>query len=87
MTIWKKTGQLQQTSKTLILGALDPVGVTITKIAKLDGRNVQDIEPCITNFQITQKQVERRTKDMNYAGDNYILVSNLKTMLGKFFKE
>ena len=61
--------------------------IIITKIARLDGRDEQDIELCITNFQITQKQIEQRAKDMNYAGNDEIFVSNLKTILGRFFKE
>lgn len=73
--------------KNIDLRALDPVDIIITKIARLDGRDEQDIESCITDFQITQEQIEQRAKDMNCAGNDEVFMDNLKTILGKFFKE
>ncbi len=73
--------------KNIDLRALDPVDIIITKIARLDERDEQDIESCITNFQITRKQIEQRAKDMNYAGSDEIFMDNLKTVLERFFKE
>ena len=83
----EKSKSIATNLKNIDLRALDPVDVIITKIARLDGRDAQDIESCITNFQITQKQIEQRAKDMNYAGNNEVFVNNLKTVLGRFFKE
>ena len=83
----EKSRPIATNLKNIDLRALDPVDVIITKIARLDGRDAQDIESCITNFQITQKQIEQRAKDMNYAGNNEVFVSNLKTVLRRFFKE
>ena len=83
----EKSKSIATNLKNIDLRALDPVDVIITKIARLDGRDAQDIESCITNFQITQKQIEQRAKAMNYAGNSEVFVNNLKTVLGRFFKE
>lgn len=71
--------------KNIDLRALDPVDIIITKIARLDERDEQDIESCITKFKITRKQIEQRAKDMNYAGNDEVFKDNLKTVLGRFF--
>ncbi len=73
--------------KNIDLRALDPIDIIITKIARLDERDEQDIESCITKFKITRKQIEQRAKDMNYAGNDEVFKDNLKTVLGKFFKQ
>ena len=83
----EKSKSIATNLKNIDLRALDPVDVIITKIARLDGRDVQDIESCTTNFQITQKQIERRAKDMNCTGNSEVFVNNLKTVLWRFFKE
>ena len=82
-----KSKSIATNLKNIDLRALDPVDIIITKIARLDGRDEQDIESCIANFQITQKQIEQRAKNMNCAGNDEVFVNNLKTVLGKFFKE
>ena len=73
--------------KNIDLGALNPVDIIITKIARLDGRDEQDIESCITNFQITRDQIEQRVKDMNCTVNDRVFMDNLKIVLAKFFKE
>ena len=73
----EKSKPIATNLKNIDLRALDPVDIIITKIARLDGRDEQDIESCITNFQITQKQIEQRAKDMNYAGNDEVFVANL----------
>ena len=83
----EKSRPIATNLKNIDLRALDPVDIIITKIAMLNKRDEQDIESGITNFQITQKQIERRAKDMNHAGNDKVFVNNLKTVLGEFFKE
>ena len=83
----EKSKPIATNLKNIDLRALDPVDIIITKIARLDGRDEQDIGSCITNFQVTQKQIERRAKDMNYAGNDEVFANNLRTVLGRFFKE
>ena len=55
----EKSKPIATNLKNIDLGALDPVDIIITKIARLDGRDWQDIELCMTNFRITQKQIEQ----------------------------
>ena len=82
----KKSNPITAGLKNIDLRVLDPVDIVITKIARLDERDRQDIESCITNFQVTQKQIEERAKDMNYSGNDKVFMNNLKIVLDIFFK-
>ena len=83
----QKSKQIATNLKNIDLRALDPVDIIVTKIARLDERDEQDIRSCIANFKITREQIEQRAKDMNYAGNDKVFVDNLKTVLAGFFKE
>ena len=83
----KKAKSITTNLKNIDLRVLNPVDIIITKIARLDDRDEQDIESCITNFHITQKQIEQRARDINYAGNDNVFIGNLKIVLDKFFKK
>lgn len=83
----EKSKPIATNLKNIDLRALHPVDIIITKIARLDGRDEQDIESCITNFKITRKQIEQRAKDMNHAGNDKVFMDNLETVLGRFSKK
>jgi hypothetical protein len=59
----------------------------VTKIGRLDDRDVQDIEACIKRFQILKSQIENRATSIRYVGNEDIYKSNLKYILEKFFEE
>lgn len=68
------------------LRALHPVDIIVTKIGRLDKRDWQDIESCVTKFMITRKQIEKRAKEMDYAGNDEIFKDNLQDVLKKLFR-
>lgn len=82
-----KSKPIKTNLKHIDLRVLDPVDIIITKIGRLDERDEQDIESCITNFQITRKQIEQRAKEMNYAGNSKVFKDNLKVVLERFFQQ
>ncbi|MEM3172809.1 MAG: hypothetical protein QXE82_04635, partial [Candidatus Nitrosotenuis sp.] len=67
------------------LRTLDPVDIIITKIARLDERDEQDIESCIKKFKIKKNQIIRRAEDIGYSGNDGVFKDNLATILKKFF--
>ncbi len=83
----EKSIRIKTKLKNIDLRSLHPIDIIITKIGRLDKRDEQDIESCVSKFKITKKQIEKRAKDMNYAGNDKIFQDNLKTVLRKFFKE
>ena len=53
--------------------ALHPLDIVATKIGRLDGRDIQDIEACIKGFSLTREQIRKRANMVEYAGreENY----------------
>jgi hypothetical protein len=81
----KKSKIVRTGLKNIQLRALDPVDIIITKIARLDGRDEQDIESCIKKFKIKKNQILKRAKDISYSGNDKVFKTNLTIMLEKFF--
>lgn len=69
----------------ILLKALHPVDIVVTKIGRLDYRDVQDIEACIKGFNISKSQIEKRAATIQYVGNEEIYRNNLKSVLKKFF--
>jgi hypothetical protein len=61
------------------------VDIIITKIARMDERDEQDIESCIKKFKIKKSQIIKRAKEIGYAGNDKVFKDNLEIMLKKFF--
>lgn len=70
----------------ILLKALHPIDIVVTKIGRLDGKDVQDIEACIKGFNISKNQIEERAAITSYIGDEEIYHSNLKHVLKRFFQ-
>jgi len=73
--------------KNIILKALDPVDIVATKIGRLDERDLQDIKACIEKFKLKKKQIERRSKNVQYVGRQENYKANLDYVIKKFFEK
>lgn len=71
--------------KHIVLKALHPIDIVVTKIGRLDNRDVQDIEACIRKFHISKSQIEKRTASVQYVGNEEFYKRNLEYVLKKFF--
>jgi hypothetical protein len=69
----------------ILLKALHPIDIVVTKIGRLDGRDVQDIEACIKGFNISKNEIEERATTVHYIGKEETYRNNLKYVLEKFF--
>lgn len=65
--------------------ALHPIDIVVTKIGRLDGRNMQDIEACIRGFGLTRKQIKNRAEVVEYAGKEENYQHNLEHVLKNLF--
>src|SRR4030042_3849933 len=54
------------TFKHIRLRALHPIDIVVTKIGRLDDRDVQDIEECIKKYHISRSQIEERAANVQY---------------------
>ena len=71
--------------KNIEFHALHPVDIVVTKIGRLDERDLDDIAACIEKFGLTKQEIEERAKLVTYVGkeENYRI--NLRHILKKFF--
>ncbi|MDE1863238.1 MAG: hypothetical protein KGI33_10025 [Thaumarchaeota archaeon] len=67
--------------KRIELRALHPLDIVVTKIARLDGRDKQDIVSCMKRFKITRRQILKRAKEIKSLADDQDFQDNL----GGFF--
>jgi len=74
-----------RTMKKIQLRALQPVDIVVTKIGRLDSRDLQDIGTCIEKFKLTKKQIVSRAHLVQYAGRQEDYVANLQCVIDKFF--
>jgi len=68
------------------LRALNPVDIVVTKIGRLDTRDIQDVETAIRRFKLRKSQIAKRAKQVEYVGRDENYETNLNYVLGNLFK-
>jgi Nucleotidyltransferase of unknown function (DUF6036) len=63
------------------LRALTPVDIVVTKIGRLDKRDLDDIKACVERFRLGKSAISRRAKRVEYAGNRKVFDHNLETVL------
>jgi len=76
----KQVGRLE-------LRALHPLDIVVTKIGRLDERDIEVIESCVKKFKLSKSQVLKRARKITYVGreENYEI--NLQYALKRSFGE
>ncbi|MCX6821484.1 MAG: DUF6036 family nucleotidyltransferase [Candidatus Aenigmarchaeota archaeon] len=81
----KKSIPIKTSLKNIKLRALHPVDIVITKIGRLDERDLQDIKVCIENFKLTKNQIKSRSEHVEYVGHENGYRINLEHVMKNFF--
>jgi hypothetical protein len=70
------------------LRALHPVDIIVTKIGRLNERDMQDIETCIKNYKVSDAEIKARALLVipTYVGREEDYRYHLELVLEKFFK-
>ena len=63
------------------LRALAPVDIVVTKIGRLDQRDLDDIKMCRKRFRLGNAAIVRRAARVEYAGSRKVFDNNLETVL------
>ena len=71
--------------KKIVLKALHPIDIVVTKIGRMDDRDLQDIEACIRKFNLTKEQIENRAKSVQYVGREENYQNNLNFIIKRLF--
>jgi hypothetical protein len=71
------------------LRALHPVDIIVTKIGRLNERDMQDIETCIKNYKVSDAEIKARALLVipTYVGREEDYRYHLELVLEKFFKD
>ncbi len=75
-----KSRRIKRLSK-IDLRALAPVDIVVTKIGRLDERDLDDIKACVKKFKLGKGAIVRRAKRIEYAGNRKVFDNNLETVL------
>jgi hypothetical protein len=81
----RKSEKIKTNFRNIDLRALQPLDIVASKIGRLDERDKQDIETCIHKFGLSRKMVERRARQVGYAGNDEIYEDHLEYVLKNFF--
>lgn len=68
------------------LWALHPLDIVVTKIGRLDDKDLEDIRDCIQKYALTETEIVERAKQVEYVGNQDNYDANLKVVLNKFFR-
>jgi len=73
----------------IILRALQPVDIIVTKIGRLNERDLQDIEACIKKTNVSEAKIKERAMLVvqTYVGPEEDYLYHLNLVLDKFFKK
>lgn len=69
------------------LRALHPVDIVVTKIGRLDKRDLQDIADCIGRFALGKAEILERARNVTYVGREGNYKANLRLVIRRFFGE
>lgn len=67
------------------LFTIAPIDIVATKISRLNDRDMQDIESCITKFKIKKEDIIKRFQQIEHGASEEIPKENLKIVIAKFF--
>lgn len=57
----------------------------VSKIGRLNERDLQDIEWCIKKFRLRKNQIAKRAGMVQYAGNEMVYQTNLEYVQKQFF--
>ena len=81
----KRSKPIKTKLKNIDLRALHPVDVVVTKISRLDDRDVEDIESCSKKFRLKKEEIKKRVKQIDYPANEESFQINLQRVIKEFF--
>jgi hypothetical protein len=80
----KKSNSIRK-MKQIHLKALNPTDIVVTKIGRLDARDIEDIKTCIKKFKLKVNQIAKRAGQVEYVGREENYKTNLEYVLKNLF--
>lgn len=70
-----------QRIKKIELRALHPLDIVVTKVARLDKTDIEDIKTCVKEYRLTRDQILDRAKQVEYIGSEANYEANLQYII------
>ncbi|MEM3555974.1 MAG: DUF6036 family nucleotidyltransferase [Candidatus Micrarchaeia archaeon] len=67
------------------LYTLHPLDIIVSKIGRLDERDIEDIKSCIKKYKLEKNQVKKRAEKVVYTGNERNYEANLQYVLENLF--
>jgi hypothetical protein len=67
--------------KNIKLYALHPLDIVVTKLGRLNDRDIEDIKTCVRKRKLTKGQINLRAMRVKYVGNEEVYKTNLKYVL------
>ncbi len=71
--------------RSIRLYALHPLDIVVTKLGRLNDRDLEDIKTCVRKKKLTREQIKSRAVKVGYVGDERVYRANLKYVLENLF--
>lgn len=71
--------------RNIRLYTLHPLDIVVTKIGRLNDRDIEDIKACIRKQRLTCEQIRLRAMEVEYVGNEKNYEINLKYVLKHMF--
>ena len=81
----KRSKPIKTKMKNISLRALHPVDIIVTKIGRLNERDIEDIESCIKKFKIKKEDIKERAKQLGYVGSEKSYKINLDRVIKEYY--
>lgn len=82
----EKSVRIKEFNNILLL-ALNPIDIVVTKIGRLDERDLQDIQSCIKANKLSKSEIVSRGNMIKYVGKQENYDYNLNLVIAKLFNE
>ena len=73
--------------KNIRLYALHPLDIVVSKIGRLNDRDISDIRSCIKKHNLTKQRIKSRAKRVEYVGNDENYKANLKYVIENLYSE
>ena len=80
----EKTIEIKTDFKNIDLRALNPSDIVMTKISRMNARDIEDIEACIKKFSLTKEMLESRAKQIVHPANEEQWQESLKRVISEF---
>jgi hypothetical protein len=80
----ERSSEIRNLSK-IFLRALHPVDIVVTKIGRLNDRDIQDIEACILRCNIKKEEIVERAANIIYVGREEDYEYNLQWVMTNLY--